>query len=145
VKHWRNLAQKPRQMTNKLSANQKRALDALLNTASVAAAARHCGLSERTIWRYLSDDTFKSELRERQDKTIAATTAALVGLSGKAVEALRDLLQDALTPPSVKARVALGWLREKREAVELADLARRVGDLERALEGGRDEHIDQTS
>jgi hypothetical protein len=117
-----------------LTANQRKALDALLTTPSVAAAGRRCGLSARTIWRYLDDDQFKAELRARQDRAIAATTAALVGLSGDAVEALRDLLRDSETPASVKARVALGWLRERREAVELADLVERVGALEQLLE-----------
>ena len=116
-----------------LNANQRHALDALLSSPSVAAAARACGLSERTIWRYLADDGFKTELRARQNRAIKATTAALTGMAGRAVQALRDLLNDAETPPSVKARVALGWLRERRAAVELDDLAERVALLEDAL------------
>ena len=118
-------------MTDELNGNQRKALDALLATPSVAAAARRCGLSERTIWRYLQGETFKAELHKRQDQTIAATTAAIVGLSGKAIEALRDLLTDPETPPSVKARVALGWLQRSRDAVRLDDLAQRVAELER--------------
>jgi hypothetical protein len=114
----------------KLNGNQQRAIGALLGCPSVAAAARYCGLSERTLWRYLSDGAFKAELRQRQDDAIAATAAALVGLSGRAIEALRDLLESVDTPPSVKARVALGWLREKRRTVELDDLAARVQALE---------------
>ena len=123
------MAQKPRNLTT----NQTRALDSLMNAPSVAAAARQCGLSERTIWRYLSDDGFKSELRARQDLTIAATAAALTGLSGEAVKALRDLLNDPECPPSVRARVALGALKARRDAAELDDLAERVQALEDAL------------
>jgi len=116
-----------------LNRNQQNALGALLTTPSVAAAARVCGLSERTIWRYLGDPEFERALRQRQDSETRALTAALVGLSGRAVKALRDLLTDPETPPSVRARAALGWLRERRQAVELDDLAQRVGRLEELL------------
>jgi hypothetical protein len=117
-----------------LNRNEKNALEALLRWPTVAQAARKCGLAERTLWRYLEDDVFKAELRKRQDKAVAQTTAALVGMSGDAIEALRDLLQDPETPPGVKARVALGWLQERRKAVELDDLAQRIGALEELLQ-----------
>ena len=119
-----------------LSANQRKALEALLRCPSVAQAARTCGLSERTLWRYLSDDVFVSELRTRQDRALLAVTVSLSGMSSTAVEALADLLDDDETPASVKARVALGWLAERRRTVELGDLVQRVTDLESSL--GRD-------
>lgn len=118
---------------SELSANQKRALVALLTCPSVAAAAEAVGLSERTLYNYLANDVFKTELRKRQDQAIAATTAALVGLSGEAVKVLRDILADPDATNAVKCRVALGWLREKREAVELQDLAARVSALEEQI------------
>ena len=120
-------------MADELNRNQVRAIDALLASPSVAAAARACGLSERTVWRYLADPEFKAELRRRQDQAIAATSAALAGLSGRAVEALRDLLADSECSQSVKARVALGVLSARREATELDDLSERVAELERRL------------
>jgi phage terminase small subunit len=127
--------------TKNLTPNQRKALDALLSTTTVSKAALACGLSERTLWRYLADDTFKTALRDRQDATIKATTAALVGLSGEAIQALHDLLIDTETPSAVKARVALGWLDHTRKTVELDDLAQRVADLEAVLtaENGDDD------
>lgn len=113
-----------------LSVNQRKAIKALLAAPSVAAAARQCGLSDRTLWHYLEDDTFKAELREMQDKATVALAAGLAGLSGEAVQALHDLLTDAKTPASVKQRAALGWLRETRQTVELGDLVERVKKLE---------------
>jgi hypothetical protein len=76
---------------------------------------------------------FKQELRQRQDKTITATSAALAGLNGRSVQALRDLLDDPECPHGVKARVALGQLRARRDAAELDDLTERVNELERRL------------
>ena len=119
-----------------LSANQRKALEALLRCPSVAQAARTCGLSERTLWRYLSDDVFVSELRTRQDAALAGVTAALSGMSGVALETLADLLSDGDVPPSVRARIGLGWLGELRKAVELGDLTARVIELEKHIDSG---------
>ena len=119
---------------SELSGNQKKALAALLTSPSVAAAAARCGLSERTLYNYLTDDRFKTELRRRQDAIIQSVTAALVGLSSEAVATLRNLLRDPDASGAVKCRAALGWLAQMRQSVELADLAERVSKLEEALQ-----------
>jgi len=122
---------------SELNPNQKRALAALLTQPSVAAAAKACGLAERTLYHYLAQPTFKAELRQRQDKVLAATTAALVGLSGEAVTALSEVLSNPTATDAVKVRAALGWLRHARESVELSALAERVTVLEtKILSGG---------
>jgi hypothetical protein len=113
-----------------LSRNQERALEAIIQTPTIADAARVCGMGERTLWRYLKDEAFSEALKARQDEVIRTTTAAMVGLSSKAVEALAAILDDPKAPVSVKARVALGWLRQVRETVEWRDLIERVAMLE---------------
>lgn len=113
-----------------LRTNQRKAIAALLSEPTIRAAAKAAGLGERTIHRYLGDAAFKTELRKRQDQLLSAMTAALVGLSGEAVETLRALLESGDTSASVKARVALGWLRELHRTLELQDLAERVTALE---------------
>jgi AcrR family transcriptional regulator len=113
-----------------LNRNQKRAIPALLQTSTVADAARVCGLSERTLWRYLNDEEFNEALRKRQDDVIRSTTAALVGLSSDANSVLRDLMMDKQVSASVRARVALGIKRLVHEAVELQDVVSRLEALE---------------
>ena len=117
----------------RLSTNQRRALKALLSLSTVRAAAKKAELSETTLYRYLSDDVFKTELRKRQDETVAAVTASLVGQAGEAVSTLRDLLRDPDASGAVRCRAALGWLSQMRQSVELADLAERVAALESKL------------
>lgn len=75
-----------------LSTNQRKALEALLIYSTIRDAADAAGLGETTVYRYLRDAGFKAELRQRQDEILAATTAALAGLSAAAVQALRDAL-----------------------------------------------------
>ena len=116
-----------------LSANQKKAITALLSEPTVRDAAKAAGLGERTMYRYLSNPTFKAELRQRQDEILAATTAALVGLAGDAVATLRGVLQDKDASASVKVRAALGWLAHTQKTVELDDLAARIAALEERI------------
>jgi len=109
------MARKPGQ----LSANQRRAIDALLRTSTVADAARVAGLATRTLWRYLQNDAFLAELRRRQDAATSGTVAALVGLTGEAIAALRALLDGDGVSDAVKARVGLGVLAERHRASEI--------------------------
>lgn len=116
-----------------MNTNQRRAIEALLSEATIRDAAEKAGLGETTLYRYLADPNFKAELRKRQNEALAAVTASLVGMSEKAVRVLRDVLDDPEIPPTAKVRAALGWLKEKREAVELGDLVDRVAALEQVL------------
>lgn len=116
-----------------LSANQKKALTALLSHATVAKAAEACGLGTRTLTRYLAKETFRVELWKRQDAIVSSVTAALVGLAGDAVAALQDILESKDASDAVKVRAALGWLAQMRQSVELADLVDRIGRLEKVL------------
>lgn len=113
-----------------LTTSQRKAIEALLSSPSIRRAALTAHLGERTLYRYLSNDQFRAELRRRQDAVLSQVTSALVGLSGEAVEALHDVLNDAEASDSVRVRAALGWLKEKRETVELQDLVERVSALE---------------
>jgi len=121
-----------------LSANQKKALEALLTTPSVAAAARRCGLGTRTVWRYMADDGFKAELRERRDLALTSVTTGLIVGSSHASEALWAILYDPEASRSVKARVAATLLREMGKSVQLEDLTDRVAALEELAGGRRD-------
>ena len=116
-----------------LSRNEMKAIRALLTEATIKDAAKAAGLGERTINRYLRDPDFRAELRRRQDEIIAATSAALVGLSGDMVAELHRIVHDENASASVKARVALGWLQQARDTVELHSLAERVAALEERL------------
>lgn len=77
---------------SELTQNQKKALNALLACSTTRGAALIAGLSERTVHRYLHMPHFKAALSERQDETLAATSAALSGLSQVAIEALTQAL-----------------------------------------------------
>ena len=122
-----------------LSANQRKAVIALLNSATIRAAALACGLCEKTVSRYLADPDFRAELRKRQDEALAAATAALSGLAGEAVGTLAGVMGDDEASPAAKVRAAAVILAERRKVAELDDLAERVAALEQAQGGQGDE------
>lgn len=113
-----------------LSRNQRRAIEALMRSPTVAGAADHCGLSEATLYRYLRDDNFEACLSERQDQATSGLAASICGLTDNAMEALEALLTASDTSDNVTAKVALGVLSHRRDIIELDVLAKRVEALE---------------
>ena len=122
-----------------LSANQKRAIIALLNNPTIGEAAKAAGLGERTLTRYLADLVFRAELRKRQDEAMAAATAALSGLAGEAIGTLAGVMDSKGASDAAKVRAAAVILAERRKVAELDDHAERITALEKAQGGQRDE------
>ena len=120
---------------DRLSAKKRRFVRELLSSPTVKGATERTGIGLRTGFRWLQDEAVKAELRRCQDGLLAGLTAGLVGLSGDAVEVLRDVLADPDATDAVRTRAALGWLAHVRQVVELQDLADRVGILEEQSTG----------
>jgi len=119
-----------------LTTKQRRALEALLTTPTVKAAAKKAGVNRNTVHRYLQDASFRAELRQAQGDILAATMASLVGMSGDVVDTLARLLADDEVSDSVKARAALGWLANVHKVVELDVILERLEQLEAAIAQG---------
>lgn len=114
----------------KLSANQIKAIAALLKFPFIKDAAQACGLGRRTIDRYLKQPHFKAELRKQQDGLIVAASAALAGLAGDAIKTLGEIVKDEEASASVRVRAAIAILEQRRKTTELDELAERVQILE---------------
>ncbi len=70
-----------------------KAILALLSEKSLAKAAAKCGLSERTIHRWLtSDAAFKAAYAEARQAAFEAGMSRVQALTGKAIDTLDDLL-----------------------------------------------------
>ncbi len=114
-----------------LSCNQHKAINCLLNNASVEGAARCCGLTSRTLFRYLRDPLFSAELQRRRSALLDATSTGLVSLSQRSLETLAGILDDAEATDALKLRAALATLKLLYDHVELSELAARVAALEK--------------
>ena len=118
--------------TGTLSRKQSKAIAALLSSRCVAEAAETARVGTRTLWRWLSDPTFREALSRAQSEALGIVTARLTALLGKSLDVLAaDLDGDDAARAS---RAALGILSRFADLAEFADLADRVDRLERLVE-----------
>lgn len=115
-----------------LSANQKKALSALLTSKSVRDAAKTCGLAERTVWRYLAEDLFLQALRSEQSAIYAAASVRLSEGTDKALEELESLMTGAKSE-AVKRQAISDWLSYGFKLWELQELESRIAALEERI------------
>lgn len=124
---------------NVLTSNQKRALAAILASKSLVAASQACGLSEKTLQRYLTDQRFRAALAAAESDVIDQATRRLLALTGLAVDTLDRVLTDPAARDAVTLRAAQmvidGLLRLRELAIE-----KRISELESAVYSGKSKH-----
>jgi transposase-like protein len=115
-----------------LSPKQRRAVEALLATGEVAAAAREAGINRSTLYRWLKERAFLSAVRAAESEALDELSRLLVRLGRTAVATIAKAMSDPVTPVATKVRaadVALGRFLQLRE---LAQLEARVQTLEQS-------------
>ncbi len=116
-------------------ANREKALSALLESASITEAAKVCGLSEKTLRRYLEDAEFQKEFRAARRVIFEQNIVRLQSLQVTAVDTLERNL--TCQNPSVEVRAAQIIIEGNRKDFETLDILERLEILE-------DEHRRQT-
>jgi DNA-binding transcriptional MerR regulator len=89
----------------KSAAVRERAILALVSEKSIGAAAKRCGVNEKTLRRWMTEETFKRELAEARRSLFEAGMARVQALTGDAIETLAKLLRGK-TPAHVKLGAA---------------------------------------
>jgi hypothetical protein len=123
-----------------LSANQQKALEALLVTPSIAKAATRAGLGERTIRRYLKDPTFAHVYREERLRLLTEGIGVLQQAMLSAISVLLSSMQDS-GDPYLRFRAACATLdyqiklgEYRRKIIDHDDFEERLSALEQAQE-----------
>jgi AcrR family transcriptional regulator len=112
--------------------NKEKALSALLKSSTVIEAAKVCGLSEETLYRYLRDKEFVSDYRNARRQVVENSITQLQQASGEAVETLRRNL--SCSNPQAEIRSAQIILDNALKGVELVDILERLEQIENAVE-----------
>ena len=112
--------------------NKERALAALLECSSIADAAKRCGLSQETLYRYLREKEFVSDYRNARRQVVENSITQLQQASGEAVETLRRNL--SCSNPQAEIRSAQIILDNALKGVELVDILERLEQIENAVE-----------
>lgn len=116
-----------------LDAKQEKALAALLSQPTVPAAARACGSSEATLFRYLRDDNFKAHYRRARAEVVEHAISQLQRDCSVASQALREICASKEAPASARVAAARAILDGAVRGVELQDMAARLEGVEAAL------------
>jgi len=117
----------------KQTRKQEQAIAALLTQPTIAKAAKSCGISEVTLWRWLQEPDFQRSFRQARLRVVEAAISGLQGAAADAVAALKRNLDAEQEGVQVRAAVAI--LEHATKAIELMDLEGRVQALEERVTG----------
>jgi hypothetical protein len=102
---------------------------ALACGATVDAAARQCGLSDRTVYRRLQEPAFKKRLDKVRADMVERSSGMLTAAAGEAVRTLLALLKDS-APPPVRLGAARAILEVGIKVRQLVEVEVRLAELE---------------
>ena len=121
----------------KLSRKQEQAIAALLSEPTICAAAKHIGVNEATLYRWLQHEEFQTSYRQARRESVTQAIAGLQQACGEAVQTLREIMTDSEAPASSRVTAARAVLDTALRAVELEDIEERVAALEDAVDTRR--------
>src|SRR4051794_1419515 len=81
-----------------LTTKQRKAVEALLTTGEVGAAAREVGISRVTLFRWMQQADFAQAVREAEARAIDDLSRMLVRLGRSATSTLAKAMNDPATP-----------------------------------------------
>ena len=119
-----------------LTPKQRRAVEALLSTGEITAAAREAGVARETLQRWFHEPHFARAVREAEAAAIDDLSRMLVRLGRSATATLAKAMTDSTVPWSTRVRAAEASLGRLLQLRELATLESRVTELERSVETG---------
>ena len=118
----------------KLSRKKEQAISALITEPTIPAAAEQVGVNAVTLWRWLQLPNFKEEYRKARREAVSQAVAKLQRVSGEAVEALADVMNNKRAPASSRVQAARAVLELAIKAIEMEDLESRLAALEEDME-----------
>jgi hypothetical protein len=121
----------------RITPRQVRAMNALLEGKTRAAAAEEAGVTERTLYRWLAEDeAFKRTLRDAQDSYIDAATRTLSFHARRMALVLVAIAIDTGINPAVRVQAARAALVENLKIRDQRELAERITALEEMMNDG---------
>jgi len=121
--------------TPKLSAKQESVIVALLANPSLAHAAKACGISETTIWRFQQDQAFVAEYALRRRQSMEQAIGLLQTVCSRATITLCTIMQDSDANDSARVSACRAVLEYAFRGSELLDTNDRLAALEAVLKG----------
>jgi len=105
----------------------------LLSCRTTKDAAKSCGISEKTIHRWLNEVDFQNDLRAAQQSAVSSTVRVLAELTGAAVATLKSVMSNTKTPFGVRVRASEVVLAKFESLRDSQDFDERLANIERIL------------
>ena len=106
------------------------ALSALMTETTLQKAAKVAGIGEVTLWRWLKEKEFIEAYRVLKREAVTQAVTRLQQISCKAVDTLKQVMEDKESPASVRVSAAKSIIEMAIKAVELDDITKRIEELE---------------
>jgi hypothetical protein len=121
-----------RQNETDLNAKQMKTIEVLLVCESIEAAAKKANIARSTLYRWLKDEIFQSELRKAKFRLLTDAITALQRASTTAVNVLCEVMNNEETSAGIRVNASRIVLEQAIKCTELEDLEKRITDLEEA-------------
>jgi hypothetical protein len=106
----------------------------LLQSRTVAEAARAVGMTERHVWRLLETQAFQSQLGAAQERVFAAALGRVQAALVDATDVLLEIVNCKEAAPSVRVAAARTLLEAALHSWEIRNMDRRLAALEKQNE-----------
>ena len=125
----------------KLSRKKEQAIAALLAKPSIPEAAKVVGIGERTLWRWLKDDSFKSAYSAARAEIVMLVIAEIQSSLTDAIKTLKEIVLNKEAPSSARVSAAKAMIDIGMKAVFDEDLKQRIEALEDILKNNEGKEL----
>jgi hypothetical protein len=118
-----------------LGHRQEAAIAALLAQPNLTAAASSCGISERTLRRWMTNKVFASRYEKERGKLFVGIVDLLKSECSGAVQVLVTIANDGKSPAASRVSAASRIIELTLKTGEMQTLEKRVTELEELAKG----------
>ncbi len=118
-------------MNKELTNGQRRAIEALMLTNTIARAAQKAKVSEKSIYLWMKQDHFQTALRVARRDALAHTTTRLQQLTARAVDTLEGVMEDEKASSASRVSASRLSLEMMYRGCALDDIVERLKTMEK--------------
>lgn len=116
---------------------KEKAIVALLTEPTVKQAAEKAGIGVATLFRWMNDTEFDAQYQEAKNLAFSQAINRLQQSTGKAVDTLNTVMDDADAPPASRVSAAKTILELGIKVREQDEFEKRISELEKLQETNR--------
>ena len=118
-------------MNKELTNVQRRAIEALMLTNTIARAAQKAKVSEKSIYVWMKQDHFQTVLRVARRNALAHTTTRLQQITARAVDTIEDVMEDKKASSASRVSASRLSLEMMYRGCALDDIVERLKTMEK--------------